>query len=191
MGQVSIAVNIINATSPYIQHFKHNKCAKETYTGMVECLKAKMLKMTVKRFERPTRRPRFCFAISGSYTGTTTPQDARPEKSHIPAVFSPTTARHRVKLTIVCTKRRFMGSMSPNRVYIDLLTKLTPRPENASTILEKTYMKVENCSAFGAATSFFASLSVATDSFFFVVFPFDILIFELCNLTLLLCFNSF
>ena len=160
---------------------------------MVEYLKAKMLKITVKRFERPTRRPRFCFAISELYSGTTTPQDARPEKSLTPAVFSPTATKQRAKLTIVCTKSRFMGSMSPNRVYIDLLTKLTPRPANARTILEKTYKKIENCSAFGAATtsSFFASLSVALDSFFFVVFPFDILIFEFCNLSLLLCFNSF
>ena len=80
--------------------------------------------------------------------------------------------------------------MSPNRVYIDLLTKLTPRPEPARITLDKIYMKVENYSAFGAATSFFASLSGATDSFFYVVLSFDILVFEFCNLTLLLCFNS-
>ena len=44
-------------------------------------MKAKMLKMTVARFERPTRRPRLSFEASVSYTGTFTPHFARPEKS--------------------------------------------------------------------------------------------------------------
>ena len=69
-------VNIINSTLR-----NKEKCAIETYTGMVECLKAKMLKMTVARFERPTRRPRLSFEASVSYTGTFTPHFARPEKS--------------------------------------------------------------------------------------------------------------
>ena len=92
-------------------------------------------------------------------------------------------------MTIVCTKSRFIGSMSPNRVYIDLLTKLTPRPETARITLPKIYMKVENYSAFGAATSFFASLSGATDSFFYVVLPFDILVLLQKNLNFIMNFH--
>ena len=73
------------------------------------------------------------------------PQERRPENSHTLAVFSPTAVKQRAKLTTVCTKSRFMGSMSPNRAYIVLLTRLTPRPAIPRTTLKKMHMQAENC----------------------------------------------
>ena len=86
-----------------------------TYTGMVEYLKAKMLKTTVPRFERPTRKPSKYFEVHVVKSGITMPMDSRAENSHKPAPFSPITVKQRPKLTMVCTKSRFIGSMSPNQ----------------------------------------------------------------------------
>ena len=146
---------------------------------MVEYLKAKMLKTTVPRFERPTRKPSKYFEVQVVKSGITMPMDSSAENSHKPDPFNHITVKQRAKLTMVCTKSRFIGSMSPNQAYIFLLIKLTARPARPYITLKNIIVKAENYSSCLTAyfSSFFTSLASEFYSFCTVYFLLGILKF--------------
>ena len=85
-----------------------------------------MLKTTLARFARPTLKPMENFLATVSNFGMSSPYYSRLVKLYIPAALMVIMARQRMRFVAVCTKRTFIGSISPNVMYIFLLIRLRP-----------------------------------------------------------------
>ena len=73
----------------------------------------------------------------------------------MPAVLMVIITRQRMRFVAVCTKSKFIGSISPNVMYIFLLIRLRPRPARPKITLKKMPVEAANCSVFTVSVAFY------------------------------------